>query len=553
MTEALKEVPARLKALRDTLLAGLVERDVAIRLALLAALAGEHLLLLGPPGTAKSLVARRLHLAFAGASYFERLLTRFTVPEELFGPLSIKGLEEDRYERLTGSYLPTASIAFLDEIFKANSAILNALLTLLNEREFDNGSVRTKTPLIAVVGASNELPEDGELDALFDRFLLRLHVGPVSAAAFPTLLALRGEAVPELSAALRWSVAEIAALHRAAEQVVVDGDVVALLCGLREWCAAENIAVSDRRWRKVIKLLQISAITNGRTQVSVWDCWLLQHCVWSTPEQRVKIHEWYESRVGASAAMDPSRLTRIVVSWEAKLKVDQDSRSQMRDEKGQLLYRGADGKPTPNTKSVVQMQRGTERLFLAPAQGLIADGYRHRRVSDRTNDGSGYTSAELDGSIHVDNSEFRYWPRRADYLADPSNWLTREAEAPPWIEPTKHKELYVDACIKQIDELRDEVVAYKHGLARHLQSLRDEITTHLWVPVEFAGPAASSLEKTRHEVEGLLVRVQSVRKGFELLPRESDSSASAAARPAAAPPGPAAPASRQPGRRPGTR
>src|SRR5690606_19428219 len=149
----------KLRALRDTLLGGLVERDDAVRLGLLAALAGEHLLLLGPPGTAKSMIARRLHLAFDGSTYFERLLTRFTVPEELFGPLSIKGLEEDRYERLTEAYLPKASIAFLDEIFKANSAILNALLTLLNEREFDNGVKREATPLIAVIGASNELPE----------------------------------------------------------------------------------------------------------------------------------------------------------------------------------------------------------------------------------------------------------------------------------------------------------------------------------------------------------------------------------------------------------
>lgn len=117
--------PERLRKLRDALLTGPVERDLPVRLALIASLAGEHLLMVGPPGTAKSLIARRLRLAFAKSSYFERLLTRFTVPEELFRPLSIKGLEDDRYERLTNKYLPTASIAFLDEIFKANSAILN--------------------------------------------------------------------------------------------------------------------------------------------------------------------------------------------------------------------------------------------------------------------------------------------------------------------------------------------------------------------------------------------------------------------------------------------
>ena len=222
----MQDLTDRVRNIRDALTAGLVERGVAIRLALLSALSGEHLLLVGPPGTAKSLVARRLRLAFTDAAYFERLLTRFSVPEELFGPLSIKGLEEDRYERLTASYLPTASIAFLDEIFKANSAILNALLTLLNEREFDNGTRRERTPLMAVVGASNELPEGEELDALFDRFLLRLHVGPVSKDEFPGLLKLRGDAAPNVPDALKLTRADLDAVRKTAGDVRVPDGVV---------------------------------------------------------------------------------------------------------------------------------------------------------------------------------------------------------------------------------------------------------------------------------------------------------------------------------------
>lgn len=150
----------RIQTILSQLHTGLIEREEPIRLALLAALSGEHLLLIGEPGTAKSVLARKLHLAFKDGEYFERLLTKFSVPEELFGPLSIKALENDCYLRLTDRYLPAASIAFIDEIFKANSAILNALLTLLNEREFDNGDSRIKTPLVSVIAASNELPDD---------------------------------------------------------------------------------------------------------------------------------------------------------------------------------------------------------------------------------------------------------------------------------------------------------------------------------------------------------------------------------------------------------
>ena len=339
----------RLRRLRDALTEGLVERDVAVRLALLAALTGEHLLLVGPPGTAKSLVARRLRHAFKDATYFERLLTRFSVPEELFGPLSIKGLEEDRYERLTKSYLPTASIAFLDEIFKANSAILNALLTLLNEREFDNGARRQDTPLVAVVGASNELPEGEELDALFDRFLLRLHVDPVSKDVFPDLLKMRGDAAPKVPEDLQLTENDLDAARKGAEDVLVPDDVTGLLCDLREWCGAEEIPVSDRRWRKVLKLLQTSAWTCGRDAVSIWDCWLLQHCLWSKPEDREKTHEWYASRIGA-VTEEPSQLVRLVRISEERLQKDKGGRSQKRDKSGRLLYLRNDGKVTPHKK-----------------------------------------------------------------------------------------------------------------------------------------------------------------------------------------------------------
>ena len=514
----------RLRNLRDALLTGLVERDLAVRLALIASLAGEHLLMVGPPGTAKSLVARRLHLAFAKSSYFERLLTRFTVPEELFGPLSIKGLEEDRYERLTAAYLPTASIAFLDEIFKANSAILNSLLTLLNEREFDNGTRREKTPLMAVIGASNELPDSEELGALFDRFLLRLHVGSVSKEGFAGLLNLRGQATPDVPESLKLTDADVVAIQAAAEKVDVPADVVALLSELREWCAAESVQVSDRRWRKIVKLLQVSALTNGRETVSIWDCWLLQHCLWNQAEDREKIYEWYAARVGASAAMNPEKLTRIVVAWDGRLKSDQSSRSQMRDAKGRLLFKNFEGKPTLETVGPAQAMRGVDPLYLAPADAQSRNSNRNFG-NNRSNDSKGYTRAEFDLLQIVERNrwiDLINWSQLEIYLAERSNWFMKDTTLAAMMEPTRQKQSHIDACLQQIDAVKAQVTQYQAKLSQHIQEMQAEINGHLWVTADFATPAAEKLQQTQHDVELLLTRISKTREGFELLPRETD-------------------------------
>ncbi|MBL8491702.1 MAG: AAA family ATPase [Rhodocyclaceae bacterium] len=326
----------RLEMAIDALADGLIERTLAIRLGLLAALAGEHLLLVGPPGTAKSELARRLHKAFPDAGYFERLLTRFSVPEELFGPLSIAALEGDRYERQTEGYLPSASIAFIDEVFKANSAILNALLTLLNEREFDNGNRRMTCPLISVVGASNEVPDDDLLAAFYDRFLLRIQIEPVARESFAGLIRGIDRKPVALPEGMRLHRRELAEIAERSQSVLLPEEVMALLAGMRDFLDAEGIYVSDRRWRKIAGLLRVAALTDGRDEVSVWDCWLLRFCAIEHPNQQQRVSEWYEQRLGVFEALDPERFRRVVDGFEAQLELEANASELNYDADGRL-------------------------------------------------------------------------------------------------------------------------------------------------------------------------------------------------------------------------
>ncbi len=338
----MERLSARLERLIGALETGLVERGREIRLALLCALAGEHTLLIGPPGTAKSELARRLHRAFRDARYFERLLTRFSVPEELFGPLSISALEQDRYERHTAGFLPDASIAFIDEVFRANSAILNALLTLLNEREFDNGAGRVRCPLISVIGATNEVPDDEVGEAFFDRFLLRLPVAPVSVAGFRRLLDLPLAEVPDLPEALE--VSELAALSRAASAVRLPGTVVDRFVELRDWLASGegSVPVSDRRWVKIVWLMKIACASEGREAIESWDLWLLPWCVAADSRKRTEIEEWLASRLGVCQAIAPPRVTRVVEAFEAQLAAEREANDLDYDESGRLRFSASD-------------------------------------------------------------------------------------------------------------------------------------------------------------------------------------------------------------------
>lgn len=251
---------------------GFIGRQQLAELIILAAIAKEHLLVIGPPGTAKSAVVRRMARIMDG-NYFEYLLGRFTEPSELFGTVNLKKLREGSVETDTQGMLPEAEIAFLDEVFLGSTAILNTLLGILNERKFRRGHTQIDCPLKICIGASNSLPEDEGLAAFADRFLIRLFIEPIADSFIEDLLVGGWQAeFTHVDSVL--SLNELSEMSEHLKNVKLD-HIIPFFADAIRLLRQSGIVLTDRRVVKTLKLIAAAALVNGRLEAQKQDIWPL--------------------------------------------------------------------------------------------------------------------------------------------------------------------------------------------------------------------------------------------------------------------------------------
>ncbi|MBX9348655.1 AAA family ATPase [Chromobacterium piscinae] len=332
MTSPSQQAAQQVRAGIRTATRGLVGRDQLAELIMLAAVAQEHLLVIGPPGTAKSAVVRRVAQTMGGR-YFEYLLGRFTEPSELFGPVDLRKLREGSVETDTAGMLPEAEVAFLDEVFLGSTAILNTLLGILNERRFRRGHTQLHCPLRVCIGAANSLPDDASLAAFGDRFLLHAFVEPAADHQLEAMLE-GGWQADQPAAATEISLADIDLLCAAAREADMSAVRPILAQAIRQLRGA-GINLSDRRIVKSQRLIAAAAVLAGRMSADASDLWPLLYAL-PTQEAQQQAREVLREQLAAcangvlasaveTAAVQPlSRVSRLMENAQSALNAETD-------------------------------------------------------------------------------------------------------------------------------------------------------------------------------------------------------------------------------------
>lgn len=492
----------QLRRLIQALSQGLYERHETVRLSLLALLAGESVFFYGPPGTAKSLLARRLRSALEGARGFEYLMGRFSTPDELFGPLSLKSLrDEDRLERRTEGYLPDADFVFLDEVWRASAPIQNALLTVLNERIYRNGAVERPIRLKALVAASNSLPAGEEAaEAFWDRFLMRLEVKPLQdPEAFRAFLADdRDPWQFQLEPGLALTETQFLNFQAQRAQVKVPEAILALLGAWRSKLpqGAAGLSVSDRRWKKAVHLLQACAAAQDRSVVDPLDVFVLVPVLGNNPAQEAWVRDSLIQILADFGVQPPFDLAEVQAGFEGLHRaLIQLTRQEVRVQRREPLLANQE------YYTVLEFRPSVVTRIWAEEWSDLADG--------REREGEVYFFATGYSYALSERHRLQRGPREATLRIDGTVYEleSREVEAAethdrePEAAPLAAWETEARRYLGQLEAWTTELEAFRiHRLA----ASRD----HLFVDPRWAEVPLGPLDQAAHRLTDLRLRTQ---------------------------------------------
>ncbi len=503
----------RFEQILDNLSQNLYERDEHVKKVFLATMAGESAFLLGPPGVAKSLIARRMKTAFKDATSFEYLMNRFSTPEEIFGPISISKLrDEDVLERKIENYLPSAHIAFLDEIWKAGPSIQNTLLTIINEKIFRNGTRVLEVPLIGLIAASNELPAKGQgLEALWDRFIIRLLTDNISDnESFAEMITDTSPMDKDIiDEKVKLTFDEYHKLQKKIDEVVVPDEVIKAIHHLRMLFQQYNdrednqtkIYVSDRRWKKIIRVLRTSAFINGRSKVDLMDAYLIADMVWDEPGQIEDILRMVRDALsihGYSAGLDLVSLDKQIEALRKECEAEMvfytyEEYEELKRIQNDLV------KIVSFNDRYNNIQNPGRRIYLQIPKGKDLNDFVGTRVPIYDINNNRQSTVYVNAV--VSKNELQLNDGRKIIL----DTMTKK-KANRQIK--KPHPILVKAWNEKIEELTNQIEETKQKLKETEERDLKHLKTNLFVPPEFAEPLLENirqsyvkLEKFRHQLD----------------------------------------------------
>ena len=523
--ESLKE---RTTKIIETLNKGIHERDETIAVSFLAALSDQNVFLFGPPGTAKSLIARRLSHAFETSSYFEYLMHRFSTPEDVFGPVSITELKKDNFLRKTEGFLPRADFAFLDEIWKSSPAILNTLLTITNEKLFRNGAKVESAPLKALIAASNETPPPGQgLEALYDRFLVRLDVSPMKEKGnFELLLnAQPTRAKLELPDGLaikheewgQWC-KDIHAIKLSQETLNVIHDI---RLTFEEKGEELDVYVSDRRWQKGAIFLKAAAFFCERKETNLADTLLLRHCLWTTKENRTDVVKIVENAVRNCGFETGFSLSEI--DYE---------KAELEKEIQEELYYSEDVYETENIRGdeyfkIISRYHNYQKIITFYIRKIRMKSNNQFHPIDRQGNELKWIRCKFGGQgtcsikmhIHGENAELSSSYHNADRY-----WQEEELFSPKILF---HKGDQKYANQRLIDSLREALLESRkeiEKIKKQIEDKLDQFKKELETPFVSNNILSIALEGVENQLEDIKLRLKDCDRLENLIPKTSGSS-----------------------------